>query len=560
MFFGNGRILSRSWTRKLNNHRTIIVGLKSDSSGREMLLRLLALFATPGDNVLAVHVEEPNDTFDPNTFHLHEDLCKSKQVDFHIKICTGHSYIIELSHQVRLNFATILALGCSSRWPKDSSVSKCLKALPPTCSLLVMDNRGRILIQKQGTSQPGSANKSLQSSQSCLSKYAYTTCDQLGSDQFKKSVSMPCSSTLYSLLNNESTELQGAKQTLQLPHFVSQNMFNKLSKIEAKGTCRRFKLEELKCATNNFSPEFLIGESGKNSVYQAKLENGQAAAVKVFITTESSEEVLFQEVEILSGLKHENVIWLIGYCYCIEMNAVVYNLQKESLKRKLKELIWSERMRVAIGVAKALDYLHSCIPPVIHGDVKSSSILLSDNNCTPQLSDFGAATVHRQTQQISTYGKPLNVVGTLGYMAPEYMIYGKVNEKIDVYSYGVVLLELITGKEAIQKNPESTHESLVLWARSFLRCGLYECLIDPQLNEDYNKEEIKLMMVAARLCLLHSSSRRPTMKTILRLFEEPEYWLKMQRKREELLNEISTNGETGQYTDDNSDKNMVIDN
>lgn len=250
-----------------------------------------------------------------------------------------------------------------------------------------MDNRGRILIQKQGTSQLGSANKSLQSSQSCLSKYAYA-CDQLGSNQFKKSVSMPCSSTLYSLLHNENMELQGAKQTLQLPHFVVQNMFDKLSKIEAKGSCRRFKLEELKCVTNNFSPEFLIGESGKNSVYRAKLENGQAAAVKVFRTIESSEEGFFQEVKILSGLKHENVIRLIGYCYCIEMNAVVYNLQKESLKQKLKELVWSERMRVAIGVAKALDYLHSCAPPVIHGDVKSSSILLSDNNCTPQVSSI----------------------------------------------------------------------------------------------------------------------------------------------------------------------------
>ncbi|KAJ0077520.1 hypothetical protein Patl1_35844 [Pistacia atlantica] len=151
------------------------------------------------------------------------------------------------------------------------------------------------------------------------------------------------------------------------------------------------------------------------------------------------------------------------------------------------------------------------------------------------LSDFGAAIVH-QTQQVSADIKPTDVVRTFGYLAPEYMMYGKV----DVYSYGVVLLELITGKEAIQTN-QTKHESL---ARSLLSCGLCERLIDPYLNEDYKKEEMEIMMCVARLCLLHSSSRRPTMKTILRLFEEPEYWLKVKREKDELLNGIISKGET----------------
>ncbi|CAL5328856.1 unnamed protein product [Camellia sinensis] len=257
---------------------------------------------------------------------------------------------------------------------------------------------------------------------------------------------------------------------------------------------------------------------------------------------------------------------LLGIVTAMVCMQIVYNLLKENLNQRLKQLRWSERVKIAIGVAKALEYLHSRSPPIIHRDVKSSNILLSEN-CQPHLSDFGAAIVQQQTQQVSGYTKPLRVVGTFGYLAPEYMMYGRVDEKTDVYSYGVVLLELISGKEAIQTNQTSTHESLVLWELqeqgidliygSLLSCGLCERLIDPYLKEDYDKDEMKTMMIAARLCLLHSSSRRPTMKTILHLFEEPEHWLKMQRKREELLNgiEISSKAKTGMRRYDDSDSN-----
>ncbi|KAA8546147.1 hypothetical protein F0562_020959 [Nyssa sinensis] len=551
----NSSMLSFLRTRTTKK-KTFVVGLKSDNCSREMLLRLLNLVVMSGDYVLAIHVQEPNDIFDPNTFHIHEDLCKSKQVDFQVKVCIGNSYIAELTHQVRINFATILVLGCSTPWPKDSVVANCLKALPPTCSLLVMDNGGRVLVQRPGTSQQGSTNKVLQSSLSAVSRFP--NCEQSGtSRQIKKSLTMPSSSTSSLLRQTENMRQQRVRKSLQLPDFMTQKMLQKLATLETKGSGSRFTSRELNCATYNFSTEMVIGEGGNSKVYRANIEDGQAAAVKVLKTTPSSAEDLFREVEMLSGLKHENIIQLIGYCYSKELHAVVYNLLKGSLRQKLNQLKWSERMMIAIGVAKALDYLHSCSPPIIHRDIKSSNILLSDN-CQPVLSDFGAAMVHQQTQQSSAYAKPFHVVGTFGYLAPEYMMYGKVDEKVDVYSYGVVLLELITGKEAIQTNQTSNHESLVLWARSLLGCGLCERLIDPYLKEDYNKDEMKTMMIAARLCLLHSSSRRPPMKTILRLFEEPEHWLKMQRKKEELLNRISSRGESGLWRNDDSDASGAL--
>ncbi|XP_052193554.1 PTI1-like tyrosine-protein kinase 1 isoform X2 [Diospyros lotus] len=543
-----GRVLSllRACRTEMKK-RTIIVGLSSDNCSREVLLRLLTSVVMTGDNVLAVHVLEPDDAFDPNSFHIHEDLCKSKRVDFQVKVCEGDSYLSELSHQVRINFAAILALGCSSPRPKSSTVTNCLKALPPTCSLLVLDSGGRILMQGKGTSQEGSERKVLQSSLSCGSNYNNHELSR-PSRQIQKSLTMPSSSNASRLqqIETSSRHRQSLKKSLQLPDLMKQELSQRLAILEITGSGRhrRFTLEELSTATHDFSPELIIGEGGNSKVYCAKLDNGQLAAVKVLKNTDSSADDLFREVETLSSLEHENVVQLIGYSYSKRLQAVVYNLLNGSLKQNLKELRWRERMRIAIGLARALDYLHSRSPAVIHRDVKSSNVLLSDN-WEPKLSDFGAAVTHHKTWEVSGQAKPFRIVGTFGYLAPEYMMYGKVDEKIDVYSFGVVLLELITGKEAIQTNLASNHESLVLWARSLLSSGLCERLIDPYLKDDYDKDEMKTMMIAARLCLLHSSSRRPTMKKILQLFEEPEQWLWMQRKREELLNRITSKGEAG---------------
>ncbi|TXG64956.1 hypothetical protein EZV62_011950 [Acer yangbiense] len=520
------RLLSLLRTRTVKKRRTIIVGLKSDNSSREMLLQSLNVIVKPGDNVVAVHVQEPNDqAFDLNTFHIHEDLCKSRQVDFLVKVCNGDSYISELSNEVRSNSATILALRCSLSGPKDSVVNKFLKALPPTCTLMIMDNGGRVIFQRQGTSQQGSTSVTLQKSLSVV----------------------PSSSISSSVVQDHDTGLYTVKKAVQVPDFLAQKLFQRLALIGADGSSRCFTPQELSHVTNNYSPELLIGQGGNSNVYRANLEDGQVVAVKVLKATHWSEEDVLREVQLLSSMKHHNIVGIIGYCYSKEVQAVVYYLLNGSLKRYLRQLKWSERMDVAIGVAKALEYLHHCCdPPIVHRDVKSSNILLSEN-CQPQLSDFGAAMVHHhRSQQVSANVKPINVVGTFGYLAPEYMMYGKVDEKIDVYSYGVVLLELITGKEAIHTN-QSNHESLVLWARSLLSCGgLCERLIDPYLNGEYKKEEMETMMCAARLCLLHSSSRRPTMKMILKLFEEPECWLKMQRQKDELLNGNDSKGsETG---------------
>lgn len=258
--------------------------------------------------------------------------------------------------------------------PESSTIAKYLKALPPSCKLLIMDNGGKILHQEMGTSQQGSCSKVRRSFVSSLSESS-----TLGTKPpVRKSISMPSSSTSPS---------ETAKNCRHL-HDFPPKFFQRSAVLEAKGNNRNFTLAELNRATEDFCPNMLIGEDGKSRVYQGVLENGQKVAVKVLKVSQYAEEFFFQEVEILNSLKHENIVRIVGYCYCREMYAIVYNLLSSSLKQRLNQLKWSERMQIALGVAKALEYLHSSYPPIIHTDVNSSNVLLSEDG-KPQVSHAG---------------------------------------------------------------------------------------------------------------------------------------------------------------------------
>lgn len=284
---------------------------------------------------------------------------------------------------------------CLSNRPNVSALSSCLKGLPPTCTLLVMNNVGRILLQRPGTSQQGSRRVVLRQS---LSTSSYTACtntnnnnQSLVSDRrLLKSFTAPSPSTPPTTpsLGNR-TGLFSLKKPVQVPNLMAQKLFQRLSILETEGYCsKHFSPQELRWATNNFSPLMVIGEGAQSRIYRAILEDGQTAAVKVLKTTSWAAEDILREIELFSRIKHENIVGMIGYCDCGDVQAIVYELLRGSLKENLRRLNWSERMSVALGVAKALNYLHHCCdPPVIHRDIKSSNILLSDD-FEPQVSFF----------------------------------------------------------------------------------------------------------------------------------------------------------------------------
>lgn len=265
--------------------------------------------------------------------------------------------------------------------PKESVVSSFLKRLPPSCSLLVIDTRGKVLLEKQGTSQQG---------YSCQ-LYKPTMIQNYHIEQSETKLDYPNSATFASRSShsprrgryNRENDVKGK---LQLPEFKLQKQFQKLALLEVNGASRQFTPQELDLATDKYSTQMVISEDTDNKMYRAKLRSGQDAAVKVLHSTKWSGRNLLQEIEILCRLNHENIVHLIGYCYTKDMHATVYNQVKKNLKQNLLQLRWGERQGVAIGTAKALEFLHSCSPPVIHGDVRSSNILLS--GCSQPLVSF----------------------------------------------------------------------------------------------------------------------------------------------------------------------------
>ncbi|CAI9765008.1 unnamed protein product [Fraxinus pennsylvanica] len=289
-------------------------------------------------------------------------------------------------------------------------------------------------------------------------------------------------------------------------------------------TCRIFSYQELLLATNSFTAENLIGKGGSSRVYRGCLPEGKELAVKILKPSEDVLELFVSEIETITSLRHSNIISLVGFCFEDNNLLLVYNLlSRGSLEDNLHGpqktgnlFCWEDRYKVALGVAEALDHLHNtAVEPIIHRDVKSSNILLSDA-FEPQLSDFGLAT---GTSSSSHHMDTTDVAGTFGYLAPEYFMHGKLNEKIDVYAFGVVLLELLSGRKPIDNKLPKGEESLVMWANRVTKDGKISQLLDPDLINAYDYYQFEKMVLAAILCIRRAPQSRPQISLILKLLQ-----------------------------------------
>ncbi|XP_020583625.1 PTI1-like tyrosine-protein kinase At3g15890 [Phalaenopsis equestris] len=289
-------------------------------------------------------------------------------------------------------------------------------------------------------------------------------------------------------------------------------------------TWRVFSLKELHSATNRFNYDNKLGEGGFGSVYWGQLWDGSQIAVKRLKVWSNKAEMEFaSEVEILGRVRHKNLLCLRGYCAEGQERLIVYDyMPNSSLVAHLhgehsgeNHLNWSRRMNIAVGSAEGIAYLHHhATPHIIHRDVKASNFLL-DSEFQVRVADFGfAKLIPEGATHVTT-----RVKGTLGYLAPEYALFGKASESCDVYSFGILLLELASGKKPIEKLSPTWRRSISEWALPLAQERRFEEMADPKLNGNYVEDELKRMVLVALVCAHGSPEKRPTMLEVVNLLK-----------------------------------------
>ncbi|CAA7045768.1 unnamed protein product [Microthlaspi erraticum] len=287
-----------------------------------------------------------------------------------------------------------------------------------------------------------------------------------------------------------------------------------------------FSYEEIERATDGFSEANWLGQGGFGYVFRGILRNGQEIAVKMLKLGSAQGEREFQaEVGIISRVHHRHLVALVGYCVADAQRLLVYEfVPNNTLEFHLHgkgqpPMAWSSRLKIAVGCAKGLSYLHeNCNPKIIHRDIKAANILI-DFKFEAKVADFGLAKIALDTNtHVST-----RVMGTFGYLAPEYAASGKLTEKSDVYSFGVILLELITGRRPFDPTNVHADDNLVDWARPLLDQAseeiFFEGLVDTKLNNEYDGEEMARMVACAAASVHHLARRRPSMDQVTRVLQ-----------------------------------------
>ncbi|XP_068660955.1 receptor-like cytosolic serine/threonine-protein kinase RBK2 [Aristolochia californica] len=285
-----------------------------------------------------------------------------------------------------------------------------------------------------------------------------------------------------------------------------------------KPSWKNFSLAELKAITNNFSSENVIGSGGYGEVYKGQLPDGQYVAVKRLSrgTMEERTSDFLSEIGIIVHINHPNAAKLIGFGVEGGMFLVLQLSPHGSLaclltgsKEKLK---WSVRYKIALGIAEGLQYFHEgCKRRIIHRDIKAANVLLTEE-FEPQICDFGLAKWLPEQWSHHTISK---LEGTFGFLAPEYLLHGVVDEKTDVYAFGVLLLELITGRLGLDRS----NQSLLMWAKPMLEKNDIDQLVDPSLLDAFDKEQMNHLVMAACRCVENSSLFRPRMSQVLQILK-----------------------------------------
>ncbi|KAK1617286.1 hypothetical protein QYE76_022803 [Lolium multiflorum] len=289
-----------------------------------------------------------------------------------------------------------------------------------------------------------------------------------------------------------------------------------------------YTLKELETATGMFADENVIGEGGYGIVYHGVLENGTQVGVKNLLNNRGQAEKEFKvEVEAIGRVRHKNLVRLLGYCAEGNQRMLVYEyVDNGNLEQWLhgdvgpvSPLTWEHRMKIILGTAKGLMYLHEGLEPkVVHRDVKSSNILL-DKNWNAKLSDFGLAKLLGSENSYVT----TRVMGTFGYVAPEYAGTGMLNETSDVYSFGILIMEIICGRVPVDYNRPPGEVNLVDWLKTMVSTRNSEGVVDPKMPQKPTSRAVKKALLVALRCVDPDASKRPKIGQIIHMLEVDDF-------------------------------------
>ncbi|XWS16930.1 hypothetical protein CRYUN_Cryun33cG0024100 [Craigia yunnanensis] len=285
-----------------------------------------------------------------------------------------------------------------------------------------------------------------------------------------------------------------------------------------------FRLRQIKAAPNNFDAANKIGEGGFGPVYKGLLADGTIIAVKQ-LTAKSKQgnREFLNEIGMISALQHPHLVKLFGCCIEGNQLLLIYEyMENNSLARALfgpeefqLKLDWPTRRKICIGIARGLAYLHEeSRLKIVHRDIKATNVLL-DKNLNPKISDFGLAKLDEEDNtHIST-----RIAGTYGYMAPEYAMHGHLTDKADVYSFGIVALEIVSGMCNTKNRSKEESFYLLDRAQVLKKRGNLLDLVDPRIGSDYNIDEVMAMINVALLCTNPTAAARPSMPSVVRMLE-----------------------------------------
>ncbi|KAJ7955745.1 Receptor-like kinase [Quillaja saponaria] len=555
---------------------TILIGLSLDpEDSKEVLSWAIRVLAHPNDTIVAVHVLVAEDKKKKNSATKRQSqirqakayvisvlgeftrTCRSKQINLEARVGLSSNVGKGLTEEAKSISADFLLLrGTRNQSNKSKNfheiIKHCFEHAPESCTVVSVGKCSKALQNSHSNSaysqdnQKSSSkwsNKDKQNDRATSPVHKHiisetkrnslsprTVLDELEGESNSTeddTSSFGASSITESPSPAPSFKIQSKTRKPLSPYriiasFLGSPLRKRNCKIPGKEKpqplLKCFSFEEICNATNGFHPDNIVGRGGYSEVYRGDLSGGQTIAVKSLSKDNkdaSKEKEFLMELGIIGHVCHPNTASLVGCCFENGLYLIFHFSQNGNLETALhgkscKTLEWPIRHKIVIGVARGLHYLHKCCKHrIIHRDIKASNVLL-DPNYEPQITDFGLA---KWLPNKWTHHAVIPIEGTFGYLAPEYFMHGIVDEKIDVFAFGILLLEIITGRRPV----DSSKQNLLIWAKPLMESGNIAELADPKLEGKYEAEQLYRIVLTASYCVRQSAVWRPSMSEVLEL-------------------------------------------